>query len=206
MERKDFVSGGQLDSKFAEGDIVTYSVINIPTDAILTDFLFRGTGRSMKVISSPVALSIKLHDTNKDGIPLEKNGIIRDRTGFKEFYITTTQTKAGGQISLMLSHGLEFDSYGETTLASNVIARSGVCTLADTEYSIALGNNVKQLIINNVYSDALFKVSFVSGNSANGLPIQPYDHKHYDKLDFDGHTLYIQSNTAARTLYVEELT
>lgn len=193
------------DSRFMQSDITTYSILNLPTDSLMLDKEILSAGRLIKVVSSPVNLSIKLHDSNRDTIPLERNGVIRDTKGFTKFFVSTTQVVASGSIKLMISHSLSFDSFGQTTLASNMLHKSLVCTLAGTEYSLSITDNTKQLIFINNNIDCNFSVSFVTTQSINGFSVPPLSHSVFDKLDTLGNSVYIQSNVAGKTFHLEEL-
>ena len=65
---------------------------------------------------------------------------------------------------------------------------------ADTEYSLALQSNLKQLIIRN-RDIARTKVSFASGQSGSlFITIPKGGTLTLDQLDFTGETLYLQAN------------
>jgi len=96
------------------------------------------------------------------------------------------------------------DLNAEITLSSTSKITNLAVALADTEVSLALTSNVKQLLI-RARDNTILKYSFVSGESGSTyITIPKGCTRCLDGIDFSSTTLYIQGNKAT-TVEIEEL-
>jgi len=187
-----------------------FQVSNIPLDSALVDFPINLHGYGILILSSPVNLTVKLHNINNTAVPLRNLGYMLDKGGFDRFYITCSAL-AGATLQLGISTdpnitvstsgGVSADDSAPTTLGEDAV----VCTLAATEYSQALTDGTKGLILKNTSIDAIFYVSFLALNSANGIIVLPLSQVEIKPVNINSYTMYIQSDVAARTLNFVEL-
>lgn len=187
-----------------------YRIITLETDSARNNKEINVAGNSILIISSPINLDIKIHNEKNDTVTLKQYDSVVDKEGFDRFYLSHAAL-AGGTIKIIvytddnmfISLGSSAASGGGGT-ASTIGEDSLALTLASTEYSKALTNNVKRLKLINTSVDAVFYVSFLSGNSANGIPIPPLSSHNVENIDLESYTMYVQSDVAARTFYFME--
>lgn len=184
-----------------------YELMTLSTDTARANEPFKISGNTILIFSSPVNVSIRLHNVNNASLPLKQYDSIVERgeDGFQSFYITHS-VLVGGTITLavytnqnlFLSIGAGSGSGGG---AATTIGENGLnMPLVDTEYSIALTANTKRVKLINHGIDAIYYVSFESGNSANGIPIKPLSTHNIENIDLVGYVMYIQSDLANRTI------
>lgn len=80
-------------------------------------------------------------------------------------------------------------------------------TLANTEYSLALQTDLKQLRI-KARNNASLRMAFVAGDTNNGSPYWTISRgccENIDAISFTGKTLYIRANIALTEVEVMEL-
>lgn len=186
-----------------------YKIITLPTDSARSNKPINVAGNSILIFSSSVNIDVNIHDVNNDTVPLKQYESVVEREGFDKFYISHSAL-AGGSITIAVytddnmyislagrqnSAGAASTTIGEDSLA---------LTLASTEYSKALTDSIKRLKLINTSVDAVFYVSFLSGNSANGLVIPPLSDQSIEGIDLESYIMYVQSDIAARTIYYME--
>lgn len=186
-----------------------YVPISLPTDIARTKFKIATGGNSILIFSSPVNIDIRLHNSSNEIITLKQLDSLIHKEGFKEFYITHSAL-AGGTINMIVytNQNLFISVAGRTASsggsASTIGHNSLALTLANTEYSVALTNNVKRIKLINNSVDAVFYVSTLNGDSANGIPIPPLSTHNIENIDLESYSLYVQSDIASRALYYME--
>ena len=78
-------------------------------------------------------------------------------------------------------------------------------TLASTEYSLALTANLKQIIIRSRGNSTLQIAFTVNESGTNFITIPPGATLSFTDLNFNGKTLYLQSNKASDVAEIMEL-
>lgn len=188
-----------------------YKILTLETDSARNNKEINIAGNSILIFSSPVNINIKVHNENNDTMSLKQFESITEKSGFNKFYISHSAL-AGGTITLAVYTDENFfiSLAGRTNAAGAASTSIGedflTLTLASTEYSKALTNGIKRLKLINNSIDAIFYVSFLSGNSGNGIPIKPLSHHNIENIDLESYSIYVQSDVAARTIdYMEFL-
>ena len=184
---------------------LNYKKLVLETGTARKDAVYKIKGNSLLILKSPLNIDLRLHSLNNDTVELKQYDSVVEE--FEEFYITH-DAQAGGKIEIIVYNDQKFKIFlsgrqsksGGATLVNN---KALSLTNADTEYAATLSSTKKLIFINNSV-DAVYKISFVSGDSANGLSIKPQTHKEIEALDFSSASIYAQSDVAAKTLYFWE--
>jgi hypothetical protein len=93
----------------------------------------------------------------------------------------------------------------KVSVAKSVFITNATATLAATEYSHVLQDNLKQLTVKARGSSKL-QVAFVSGDSSlNYISIPKGAVLNMDTIDFSATTLYFQSSNASEIIEILEL-
>ncbi|MBT6955528.1 MAG: hypothetical protein HN802_06075 [Candidatus Jacksonbacteria bacterium] len=189
--------------------IKNYQVFELSTTTARTNKVINVAGNSILFLQSPVNVGVRLHNIDNDLVNLKQYDSVIEKEGFTRFYITHSAL-AGGTIKfavytdeniyISVGGGANAGGGSATTIGHSSLA----LTLAATEYSVALTNNTRRLKLINTSVDAVFYVSTLSGDSANGIPIQPLSSHNIENIDLEGYSIYVQSDVASRTLYYME--
>lgn len=201
-------------NNFTLGNKSNYTVVNIPMDAAFNDWEFPHAFTRLEVISASAAVSVKLHDKHiNSSIPIVAGDIIYDDYGVEKLYITSAATP-GGILKLLLSHGINFGRIlppssggggGSGVAPSTTCTTKNItCTLAATEYSVALSTGAKQLLITNPDNSAIIKIAFVATTTSTGAIVLPQKNIIVADLNFTSKSLYAQCNTAGVIVGVQE--
>jgi hypothetical protein len=188
-----------------------YKKLVYPTDSARSNKPINVAGNSILIFSSPVNIDIKIHNENNDTVTLKQFESMVEKDGFEKFYISHSAL-AGGSITIVVytDDNMFISLAGRTNAAGAAATTIGedslTLTLASTEYSKALTDSIKRLKLINTSVDAIFYISFLSGNSANGIPLQPLQTHNIESIDLESYNMYVQSDVASRTLnYMEFL-
>lgn len=93
----------------------------------------------------------------------------------------------------------------KVTAAKSVYITNAIATLAATEYSHVLQNNLKQLTV-KARGNSKLQVAFVSGDSSlQYVSIPKGAALNLDAMDLSGTTLYYQASTALEVIEILEL-
>lgn len=189
--------------------IKNYKTINIPIDNARTNKEINVAGNSILIFSSPVNIDFRIHNIDNDAVPLKQLDSLIEKEGFSRFYITHPAL-AGANIKFVVytDDNLFISLTGRASSGGGSATTIGHSSLAmplkDTEYSIALTNNIKRLKLINNSIDAVFYISTLSGDSRNGIPITPLNTHNIENIDLEGFVIYSQTDIAARTLFLME--
>jgi hypothetical protein len=188
-----------------------YKIITLPTDSARSNKAINVAGNSILIFSSPVNIDIKIHNENNDTLTLKQFESVVEKAGFERFYISHSALAGGNiKITVYTDENMFISLAGRQNAAGAAATTIGEdslsLTLASTEYSKTLTDSIKRLKLINTSVDAVIYVGFLSGNSANGIPILPLSIHNIESIDLESYTMYVQSDIASRTLnYMEFL-
>jgi len=191
------------------GLIKNYKLFTLATDSARTNKPINFGGNSIMIVSSPVNIDIRVHSIDNEVVTVKQYDSVIEKQGFDKFFITHAAL-SGGTIKFLvyadenlfisLGAGASAGGGAATTIGHNSLA----LTVANTEYSVALTDNTKRVKLMNNSIDAVMYVSTLSGDSGNGIPIPPLSSHTIDNIDLESYSLYVQSDTASRTIYYME--